>query len=225
MGVRGLVTSASGYAGYFTGGKFYVDGNVGIGNNAPAYKLDVTGNRIRLINGSEWIALRTDGSPGFLDLSFAGGDLVIQGSAADENVIINPSTNRVGVRTWTPQYELDVNGSIRATGSVYYGGATTGAGTPYNKPDFVFDESYRVWSTEEVAAFLQQEKHLPWLTSVKQEQKENGKAVNMTRMSFESLEAIENLQLQLVEVNKQVKLLQLEILHLKTLLNQPAPKK
>jgi hypothetical protein len=60
---------------------------------------------------------------------------------------------------------------------------------------------------------------------VKQEQKENGKAINMTRMSFESLEAIENLQLQIIDMNKQVKLLQLEILQLKTLLNQPAPKK
>lgn len=43
-------------------------GRVGIGT-APTYKLDVM-NRIRLVNGTEWIAMRTDGGTGYLDLSF-----------------------------------------------------------------------------------------------------------------------------------------------------------
>jgi hypothetical protein len=213
---------------FYDANKFsFSGGYIGMGTPNPAYKLDVAGNRIRLFEPAtnDWIALRTDGgSDDYLDFSWGGGSLVMQGATTNENIILNPSMNRVGIRTWTPQYDLDVNGNIRATGSVYYGGATSGAGTPYNKPDFVFDDSYRVWSTDEVAAFLQQEKHLPWLTSVKQEQMENGAAVNMTRMSFESLEAIENLQLQLVEMNRQIKMLQLEIMQLKSV-SQPAPKK
>jgi hypothetical protein len=217
IGVRGSSASATGYSGYFEGNRFYVSGNVGIGNKSPAFKLDVTGNRIRLINEAEWIAMRTDGNPGFLDLSFAGGSLVMQGTNQGEDIIINPAINKVGIHTWTPQYDLDVNGNIRATGSVFYGGSTSGSGTPYNKPDFVFDDSYKAWSTDEVAAFLQQEKHLPWVTSARQEQKENGAATNMTRMAFETVETIENLQLQLIQLQKLVKQLQVEILELKPL--------
>jgi hypothetical protein len=38
-GVSGNVFSANGYSGYFTGGKFYVSGRVGIGTLTPAYLL------------------------------------------------------------------------------------------------------------------------------------------------------------------------------------------
>jgi hypothetical protein len=34
-------TVAAGFSGYFTGGKFYVSGNVGIGTETPEYRLDV----------------------------------------------------------------------------------------------------------------------------------------------------------------------------------------
>ena len=43
-GVYGSVYSADGYAGYFTGGRNYFEGNVGIGVMTPAYPLDVSGD-------------------------------------------------------------------------------------------------------------------------------------------------------------------------------------
>ena len=43
IGVRGKTSSADGYAGYFTGGRNYFEGDVGIGVPAPAEKLDVAG--------------------------------------------------------------------------------------------------------------------------------------------------------------------------------------
>ncbi|MBN2374818.1 MAG: hypothetical protein JXD22_00350 [Sedimentisphaerales bacterium] len=42
-GVYGRTESSDGYAGYFTGGKNYFEGNVGIGTTTPAGKLDVNG--------------------------------------------------------------------------------------------------------------------------------------------------------------------------------------
>jgi len=38
-----ITQSPDGYSGHFTGGKFYVSGNVGIGTEAPSSKLDVSG--------------------------------------------------------------------------------------------------------------------------------------------------------------------------------------
>ena len=183
------------------------NGNVGIGKYQPTYKLDVVGDRIRLSdpgNENEWITMRTDGSSGFLDLSFSGGKLVISGTNAGENILLNPATNGwIGVRTWNPQYELDVTGNIRATGSVFYGGtAGTASGTAYTKPDYVFEENYDRLSTEEIDEYLERENHLPWITSADKEKEENGDAVNMTRMAFETLESVENIQLQLIEQQK-----------------------
>jgi len=47
--------------------------------------------------------------------------------------------------------------------------------------------------------FINKNGHLPWLTAAKDERD----GVNMTRMSFETLEAVENLQLQVINLRKE----------------------
>lgn len=109
----------------------------------------------------------------------------------------------VGIGTTNPAYSLDVNGNIRAIGSVYYGGTVGIAnGTAYIQPDYVFENGYNVMTIKEVEKYLKKENHLPWMTSVKEEQEENGDVINMTRMTFEAVETAENLQLQIIELNK-----------------------
>jgi hypothetical protein len=108
-----------------------------------------------------------------------------------------------------PAYDLDVNGDIRAIGSVYYGGTqgNTDANL-YNTPDYVFEEGYDAMNIEQVEEFLKKENHLPWMTSVKQEKEENGDVIDMTRMAFETVETAENLQMQIIELNKRNKALE-----------------
>jgi hypothetical protein len=204
-GVMGEVISPDAYSGYFTGGRFYVNGNVGIGTKAPNSKLHVVGDQIRISNLSgSYVALRTDDTSGYGSLYYSCANLIIQGSAPGENLLIHPAANsRVGIRTWTPVFDLDVNGDIRATGSVYYGG-TSGSisATPYSKPDYVFEKTYGFMPVDEVEKFLNEENHLPWVTSVEKEKEENGETTDMTRMAFQTLESVENLQLQIIEQQK-----------------------
>jgi len=209
--------------------------NVGIGLTTPSTALEVgQNNAIKLgtallscggsnylhlgnntwFNGSAW-QFPIGGQAGAL-IQMAGQDVnfwIHAGNAASfvENMTIQGATGNVGIGT-APAYKLDVNGDIRAVGSVYYGGAGGVAnGTLYSKPDFVFKPTYKTFSTKETEQFIRLNGHLPWVTSAVQEQKDNQSAVDMTRMSFETLEAVENLQLQIIEQQKLILELKKEI--------------
>ena len=116
------------------------------------------------------------------------------------------SAGNVGIRCTSPIYTLDVNGDVRASGSVYYGGtACSGAGTAYSKPDYVFEPDYKkTYNPLEVEEFINSNGHLPWVTSAADEKKENNGAVDITRMSFQTLEAAENIQKQVIEQQKTI---------------------
>ena len=106
---------------------------------------------------------------------------------------------------------MDVIGNIRATGSVFYGGTEGNTnGTAYTKPDFVFDDSYKVLQTKDVEEYLERENHLPWITSAEKEKEENGAVTDMTRMAFETVESVENLQLQIIDQQKLIRELKVE---------------
>ncbi len=182
-------------------------GKVGIGTDSPNEPLEIAGTGRAFFGdggGSNRKGLLIDGIQGsnaariesFDYGAFTGMDLVINASGG----------GKVGINTTDPQYKLDVIGAIRATGSIYYGGTdgTPGDGT-YTKADYVFEDGYEILSTEQVAEHLKKENSLPWMTSLKKEKEENGKMIDMTRMSFETVETVENLQLQIISLSDTIK--------------------
>jgi len=96
--------------------RFKIDGdsgNVGVAQQAPAVRLHVSGNRIRLQDGDKRIDLRTDGSA--VDLQSETHDLYLRssGPGGKNRLLLNPmaADGLVGVGLQAPLCKLHVAGS------------------------------------------------------------------------------------------------------------------
>ena len=193
-------------------------GNVGIGTTSPTNKLDVSGN-LAIGTGSSLTTFEMrDIANASWKFSTIGSILRFMndngGSYSEKMVIRN--TGNVGIGTTSPSYKLDVIGDIRATGDMLYGGTDGSAnGSVYTKADYVFEKGYKPLSTTEVERFIRKKRHLPCMTSAKAEKKG---LVNMTRMDFETVETVENLQIQIIDQNNVIKELKSENKKMKHLL-------
>ena len=215
-GVYAQVNSASGFSGFFTGGKFYINGRAGIGTESPSAGLHLKGSGFP--GSFMYLEANTGQDAGFrlyegttpkwsIFCDGATDGLQIYNTAGTTAIFCDQVNSNVGIGTTDPGFDLDVYGNIRATGAVFYGSSPA---VMYNKPDYVFGESYEFMKTEEVEEFLDKEKHLPWITSADKEKKENGDVIDMTRMAFETVESVENMQLQIIEQNKLIRKIQAE---------------
>ncbi|MHC4113311.1 MAG: LamG-like jellyroll fold domain-containing protein, partial [Planctomycetota bacterium] len=188
-------------------------GHVGIGTTDPSVELHIASSdsttSLRLENlqaTSKWdIASNTTGHISIYEDMGSGASNRFRIAPGGDTQLV-PNGGKVGIGTYSPAYDLDVDGDIRAIGSVFYGGTDGNAdGTAYPKSDYVFEEGYGVMSIDQVETYLKKENHLPWMTSTKQEKEENGNVIDMTRMAFETVETAENIQIQVIELNKLIK--------------------
>jgi len=97
------------------------DGKLGIGTSSPNYKLDVNGD-INLTGSLRVGASASTGTSGQVLTSGGGGAMSWTTPSSSGSSVWSESSGNayrssgnVGINTSTPQYKLDVNGTVNAT--------------------------------------------------------------------------------------------------------------
>ncbi|MDP9960364.1 hypothetical protein [Chryseobacterium lathyri] len=165
------------------------NGNVGIGTDAPAYKLDVVGNAQ------------------FQDIISGGANSWIFHTPDDGRKTIHLSPKNVANNDWDWGKGLIINGE---NGNALIHGkfeAKEVKVTLTPTADFVFENEYHLPKLEDVEKHIKEKKHLPEIASAKVMEKDG---VNIGEFQIKLLQKIEELTLYSIEQNKQIKKLQEE---------------
>lgn len=190
-------------------------GNVGIGTATPVYKLDVIGDMA--LRGDTFY-LGENQSPAIIRTKVYGGAIKIRGDSAtsDRYVQLGYTDNannyyptltadtngNVGIGTTSPNYKLDVLGTIRATEVKVETGWS----------DYVFDKNYALPSLAQVESYIKDNKHLPEIPSAKEIQ---DSGLSVAEMMAKQMQKIEELTLYVIEQNKQINQMKNELAELK----------
>ena len=189
------------------------DGDTGIGTASPEERLHVVGTgNVRVFvtstnNTTAGFNFETENagvSTGFGvmrtenngDMDFFTG--TSGGTVAERLRIL--SAGNVGIGTSSPSSKLHVAGDVRVTG-----GSFIDDGVTIVAPDYVFDPTYKLMPLDELAKFVQTEKHLPNVPSAS---KFKAEGINLSQLQMKLLEKVEELTLYTLDLKSQNEMLQ-----------------
>lgn len=170
------------------------NGNVGIGTDSPAAKLDVNG-------GARFFDFVSAGSNSWI-WHTPDGD-------GRKTLYVAPMNAANTDWDWSKAFIMNgengnalLNGKFEAKEIKVTSGPTA---------DFVFEEDYQLPKLEEIEKYIREKKHLPEVASAKEMEKEG---VNIGEFQIKLLQKIEELTLYSIEQNKQLKFQEEQLRHL-----------
>ncbi len=127
----------------------------------------------------------------YWDAGLAGDFYHIYRSGSEKEEFLRVTNEGyVGIGTKTPNYELEVDGAVKA--SIFYSNTNSWS-------NFVFEDTYELKSLTDVESFIIKNKHLP---NIPNESEVIEKGINLGEMDAKLLQKIEELTLYLIEQNK-----------------------
>ena len=186
------------------------DGRIGIGYNGINF-----GRTINL--GGTGINFYTASEQAFGGSIFPTDTSLVLWSNSNSNnyLVFQPAWGNTGIGTYTPNAKFHVNGeqligsnsariatgySLSVDGRIISEESTVLPSTSW--PDYVFDESYKLMSLEELERHIKLQKHLPNVPPASEIEK---KGIDLGDMSHRLIEKVEELTLYLIELKKENK--------------------
>lgn len=168
-------------------------GNVGIGTGTTA--VNATLYVIKSASSFDGTAV-FKGTTHFTHFHYgANEDTYIRGGKDNSNIVLSDEPGgKVGIGIYPSSYKLEVNGTARAKEVIVETGWA----------DYVFDESYKLRSIDEMERFIKENKHLPNIPKAS-EIENNGLKVGETNKAM--MEKIEELALYIIQLKKEVDIL------------------
>ncbi|MFP4165513.1 MAG: hypothetical protein ACLFVE_16195 [Chitinispirillaceae bacterium] len=123
-----------------------------------------------------------------------GGNVHIDGSSSSTRI----SAGSIKLRAFSGKDSTMLSSSGISTSGTVSASNIMVDGTSLDVPDYVFEESYRLRSLDEVKSFITQHKHLPDIPSAEEI---NDGRMDMVKMNLDLLKKVEELTLYILEQN------------------------
>jgi len=180
-------------------GTLYVEGdNVGIGTATPEVPL-----HIAAAPSTSVIRLERAGPSRIEFRDTAGGVSWDFRTTSGDTFVITKTDTTVNELKINSLGDLVIPGSVKASG----GDGSLDPGDIF--PDFVFEPDYDLMPVDELAGFIQDNRHLPNVMSLEDIHREGN--INMTRLQLQLLQKVEELTLYVIEQQKQIAGLRAEL--------------